>query len=190
MNLMTLNFRNLLIAVAVLSFVTVSLFAHGNLITTVVLVRHAEKTDDGRDPLLSPEGKQRAVLLARVLGEQRVAAIFATPFHRTRDTAAPIAELAGLEVIEIEPNESHAADLAARIAKQHMGETVVVVGHSNTVPAIIEALGVAEPPTIDHDGYDDLFVVIIGGDESRLIHLKYGESSQHADSLHEMSQDR
>jgi glyoxylase-like metal-dependent hydrolase (beta-lactamase superfamily II) len=58
---------------------------------TIILVRHAEKVDASQDPELSPEGRQRAERLMRIVKKYRPGAIYSTDFKRTRDTAAPMA---------------------------------------------------------------------------------------------------
>ena len=146
--------------------------------TTVFLVRHAEKTD-GRDPALSAPGVERARELARITADAGIAAIYSTQFTRTRQTAQAVAERLGLSVIEVavggDSIETHARELADRILEEHAGQRVLVVGHSNTVPEVIQALGVSPEPRLTEKDYDDLFVVTVY-DSARagLIHLHYG----------------
>jgi len=72
--------------------------------------------------------------------------------------------------------------LARRILADHAGEVVLVSGHSNTVTAIVAALGAPEPPPIEDWDYDDLFVVTIApGQEAGVVHLSYGEPSAQPD---------
>jgi broad specificity phosphatase PhoE len=107
---------------------------------TFILVRHAEKAaDDPRDPTLAPEGIRRAERLAWSLQRQPVVAVYATPFRRTQATAAPIARDHGIDVVTYDAAES-AVDFAARLRRTHRAGTVVVVGHSNTIPALASVL--------------------------------------------------
>lgn len=139
-------------------------------VTTVILVRHAEKEKGGRDPALTAAGKERAQRLARHLAVAGVQQCFTTDFKRTRGTVAPLCAALGLQAKVYAPRPG----LARRILAQHAGSTVVVAGHSNTVPALIRALGVAEAPAIDESVYDNLFVVTIAADGSaRLLRLRY-----------------
>lgn len=119
---------------------------------TFVLVRHAEKaTDDPKDPSLTPAGEARAARLASKLSGQPVVAVYATPFRRTRATALPIARAHGLEVTPYDA-ATPPTDFAARLRSTHPSGTVVVVGHSNTVPAIAQALcGCAIGPIADNE---------------------------------------
>jgi broad specificity phosphatase PhoE len=143
--------------------------------TTVILVRHAEKDSIGDDPVLTDRGIERARSLAHVLGETNVSAIYATQYNRTRQTAQPLADRLGLDVFELGTGAEYVQEMVDLVRSEHVGETVVVVSHSNTVPAIIEALGAGPAPSIDEDEYDDLFVVTVGDEgEAGLLALRYG----------------
>ena len=109
---------------------------------TVVVVRHAEKADASRDPSLSEAGRARALALDSALADARVTAVIVTPYRRNAETAAPVAARHGLTPIVVPVSggvDTHAAAVAAE-ARRHEG-TVLVVGHSNTVGAIVAALG-------------------------------------------------
>jgi phosphohistidine phosphatase SixA len=129
-------------------------------LATVIVVRHAERADDGtKDPPLSAAGEARAKRLASHLQSAEIAAAYVTPLKRTQQTAA-------LAVATIAPTITTttlpAADIDALIARIRLhrpNETVLVVGHSNTVPRILQALGMPNPPTIAEDEYHHLFVV-------------------------------
>jgi|JI8StandDraft_2_1071088.scaffolds.fasta_scaffold76492_2 broad specificity phosphatase PhoE len=135
----------------------------------VVVVRHAEKAqDDPRDPSLSETGRQRAAALATQLQGLRLAAIYATPFRRTQLTAQPSAAAQGLQ-IEVREFASRDPDEDARalretLLREHRGEAVLVVGHSNTVPAIIEALSGEEAEAMPETEYDRLSLIRIEAD--------------------------
>ena len=149
-------------------------FADAAPLTTVILVRHAEKAGPSGDVPLSEIGKQRAIELARVLSGTHLDAIYTTPYHRTRQTAAPVATPRHLDPIEVKPE-----DTVARIRKDHLGKTVLVVGHSNTVPNTLKQLGIPEPPEIPDSAYDDLFIVTLGeAFEPRLVTLRYGAAAR------------
>jgi phosphohistidine phosphatase SixA len=115
----------------------------GQATTTVIVLRHAEKQLGAiADAPLSPEGAARAESLARLFGNARSAgtieAIYVSDTRRTRDTAAPLAQLLGLTPIARDANE--VAALAHEILEQQRGRVVMVVGHSNTVPTLIAEL--------------------------------------------------
>jgi broad specificity phosphatase PhoE len=157
--------------------------------TTVILVRHAEKMVDenspdgtmfdASDPPLTEIGTQRAQALAHVLGEAGVDAVYSTPFVRARLTALPLAELLGKEVREVAVGPAEfGEEMATIIRSEHVGDIVVVVSHSNTGPAVVEALGVESVPIIDDDEYDDLYIVTINDDGgATLLALRYGRET-------------
>lgn len=107
---------------------------------TFVVVRHAEKlADDPKDPSLSPEGLRRATRLAFSLAQRPVVAVYATPFRRAQATAMPTAREHGLRVTTYDP-ATPPAEFARRLRTAHTAGTVLVVGHSNTAPAITQSL--------------------------------------------------
>lgn len=140
----------------------------------VILVRHAERADAGApagaamtgtpDPELSEAGKARAQALARMLKDAGITAIYTTEFRRTIDTALPLSDALGLVSTTVSSRDQ--AGLVEKI-KAHAGGAVLVVGHSNTVPAIIKALG-GPDLTIGDNEYDSLFFVGPGGVTTRI----------------------
>src|SRR5207253_526310 len=110
-------------------------------VTTIILIRHAEKIIDPNNPDvdLSPAGQARAQELARIFGDAGISAIYATQYKRTQETVKPLADRLGLPVNVV--NSKNTADLLIQIRSQHSGQTVFIAGHNNTVPEIIAALG-------------------------------------------------
>lgn len=148
--------------------------------SAVFLVRHAERADSapgasptmGADPDLSAAGRARAESLATLLKDAKVTAIFATEFKRTQQTAAPLAKALGLTV-KVIPSKS-TADLVKQVEATR--GNVLVVGHSNSVPDVIKALGISTPLTIGDDDFDNLFIVNRGvnpGTSASLLRLHY-----------------
>lgn len=118
---------------------------------TFVVVRHAEKaSDDPKDPALTAAGEARARRLAESLASQRVAAIYATGYRRTRQTAAPTARMHGIGVTTYDAR-SDATTFASALRRDHARGTVLVVGHSNTVPGIAAALCACAVAPMDED---------------------------------------
>lgn len=146
--------------------------------TLVVIVRHAEKSGPTGDVPLSAAGEMRAATLAQTLAGAHVAGVITTNVQRTRQTAAPTARAAGLTPIEVSPQSdvaNHAAEIAGIIRARFAGRTVLVVGHSNTVSAIVRALGAAAPPDLCDSEYSHLFLVeSFGGDSARVVDGRYG----------------
>src|SRR5437660_2973677 len=110
-------------------------------VTTVILIRHAEKIIDPNNPDvdLSPAGQTRAQELARMFGDAGINAIYATQYKRTQDTVKPLADKLGMSVTVV--NAKSTADLLTQIRANHSGQTVFIAGHNNTMPEIITALG-------------------------------------------------
>jgi broad specificity phosphatase PhoE len=148
--------------------------------TTVVLVRHAEKAaEPAADPPLTAEGAARAQALVEAVRGMPVTAIISTDFVRTRSTAAPLAARLGLtpEIVDARLRD-HARLVAEGVLARHRGETVVVVGHSNTVPDIVAALGATRPPPICDAEYDNLYVVRVPPSGSATVERRrYGAAS-------------
>lgn len=127
----------------------------------VFLVRHAEKTQGGVETQLSEAGKARTEALAAALKDTKIEYIHSTDFIRTRDTAAPVARDAKLEVELYDPK-----DLAGFAKKlKEAGGRHLVVGHSNTTPELTKLLGGDPGTAIDEENeYDRLYIVTIGKD--------------------------
>ena len=120
---------------------------------TFIVVRHAEKTDDGKDPPLSEAGLARAQTLAGALRDVPLRGAYATAYQRTQQTAAPAAGLHALPVVTYDARLP-AADFAAQLRRDHVAGTVLVVGHSNTVPGIAAALCQCTVPPMEDTEYD------------------------------------
>ena len=152
--------------------------------TTVVVVRHAEKAaDDPRDPTLSPAGQTRAQALAAALEDAGVTALYSTQFRRTRATAEPLAQRVGVPVteraVESASMTSYARELAQEVLGKHRGETVLIVGHSNTVPAVVSALTGRSVVPLREEDYDRMFVVVIPPTgPARLLKATYGATAE------------
>jgi broad specificity phosphatase PhoE len=131
--------------------------------TIVFVVRHAERAPGSGDVAISEQGVARARALAEITKQVGVQAIVTTQFLRTKQTAAPTADALGLTATVVATQAdlpSHLAAVAAA-ARQHAGKTVLVVGHSNTVPGIVAALGGTKYPDLCDAEYDALFTVVI-----------------------------
>ena len=147
--------------------------------TTVILVRHAEKAAEPKDdPPLSPAGEARAAALVEVLRTAGITGIYSTQWKRTQQTAAPIAAKLGVAVttFDVTPGERSYGELyAAELLAKNRGKVILVVGHSNTVPAILKGLGVADAPAIQDPEYDNLFVVTVPETgPTRVVRGKFG----------------
>ena len=127
------------------------------------VMRHLQKAD-GQDPALSEEGARNAERLAPWFAGDRPTAIYVSTTRRARETAAPLAARLGLSVKEYDPRDT--PGLVARL-KSEAG-TVLVIGHSNTVPEIVAQLGGARPADLAETDYGDIFRVRRDGSVERL----------------------
>ena len=148
--------------------------------TTVIFVRHAEKAAIAEDdPSLSPAGQRRAAELKRQLVDADVVAgidaVYATPYRRTEETARPIADALELPLNSYDANDTEA--IMEDIVRKHKGKIILVVGHSNTLPALIGNMGASKKvPPIAEDEYDNIYIVSIPWfGKTKTIRLRYGE---------------
>ena len=152
---------------------------------TVFLIRHAEREDEPRqDPPLKKEGIARSQELARLLSSAGIKAIFTSQFTRTKQTAEPLATKLGLTPtpFTLKSNPSNPRQIAAESTAEvtnkileRAGESVLVIGHSNSIPDVIKMLGGDVVPTIDERKFDDLFIVTVyAKGKARVVQLKYG----------------
>jgi len=152
----------------------------------VILLRHAEKaTQPADDPPLTPAGRARANALAGILADSGVSAVFITQFRRTAETAAPLADRVHVQPRVIPaPNNK---ELVESVRKIQDG-TVVIVGHSNTIPGIIAELGGPSSVAIPETEFDNLFVLTLDTSGTSFLRLHYGLNSGVKQSL--LPQDR
>jgi len=147
-------------------------------VTTVILVRHAEKVIDPNNPDvdLNADGQDRAQELVRMFGDSGINAIYATQYKRTQETVKPLADRLGLPINQV--NAKNTGDLLAQIRAQHSGQTIFVAGHNNTVPEIIAAAGGPQFPNIPESEYDNLFIITIyRTGKAKIVKMKYGKPS-------------
>ncbi len=131
---------------------------------TLFLVRHAEQAP-GEDPSLNALGYQRAQAIAECMAQAGIQAVWATATRRAHQTALPTASRLGLQIQEYDPSapEGFAAELIAA------NQSALVIGHSNTLPALVLALGAAPGSAIEAHEYDRLYLVRPATGESRLL---------------------
>lgn len=149
--------------------------------TVVLVVRHADKASDAEDSPLNEAGSQRAQALAAVAGDAGVSAIYVTQFKRNHDTAQPLAERTGVAVTEVPVNLQNPGDYGQRLARdileKHRGQTILVVGHGNTVASIVEGL-TGRPQQLGDIQYGDLLIVTVPpSGPAGLIRAQYGAGS-------------
>lgn len=143
-------------------------------ITTFILVRHAEKaTEGGSDPELKPEGVKRAESLTALFEKTDVTAVYSTDFKRTKNTVAPLAAAKGLALNTYSSMKT--ADLEKLVAA-HAGGTIVVSGHSNTIPDIANALiGEKKFAQFADADYGNILIISVTavGKDAKVVWLRY-----------------
>ena len=143
-------------------------------VKTVYVVRHSEKAAQYGDPELSRAGRVRSLALSHVLERARIIGLFATQYRRTRQTLQPLSVRHGVPIETI--GAAAVEELIGRIRAVVGPGSIVVAGHSNTVPGIVQRLTGVEIEEIAETHYDSLFQVRLCEDsEAELIHLKYGQ---------------
>jgi len=132
--------------------------------TTVFVMRHAEKAEaPAEDPPLSPAGEARALELAQHFGRAPKAlgfdSIIVSELRRTQETVRPLANRLGIPVIVVPAGDP--AGAARRALDENRGGRVLIVGHSDTVPAIVEALSGEKVPEMSELEYGVVYVVAV-----------------------------
>lgn len=160
-----------------LAATTAALLLAGSAVAqTVILVRHAEKViEQNPDPALTEAGQARALVLSQVLADAGVTRVLSTPFVRTRETGRPTAEAAGLTVTEL--SGGAVAPFVEAVRAGAPEDVFLIVGHSNTVDRIAQALGDVHPETLTDCDYDRLWVLTLNGDQTRVVRGRYGAAT-------------
>jgi len=150
-------------------------FAQEKAITTFILIRHAEKdlSQSTNDPDLSAEGKARASRLTEVLKKAEIHSIYSTPFKRTQQTVEPLAAAKNLKVNGYQANKMEEID---NMINQQAGSTILLSGHSNTVPQILNYLiGEEKYKVLDDGDYGNIIIVSITerGKNAKVVWMRY-----------------
>ena len=144
----------------------------------IILIRHADRASSADDSLLSKAGEQRAQCLATTLKDASIGAVFATDVKRTQQTAAPVAAEFHIET-RIIP-KANTAELLAEL-KQSSAKSVLVVGHADTLPDIVQRLGAGSIPRFGEREYDRMILVpMVNGEAQPAITLHYCSGSTDA----------
>jgi broad specificity phosphatase PhoE len=142
----------------------------------VILVRHAELQGaamaEPKNVALSEVGDARAKRLITILRDADIGAIYVTDFVRTNKTGEPLARELKKDLTVVPKGDPQ--QLVERLRKNHAGQTVLLVGHTDTLPGLLKALGHPVEVKIDAQDYSNMFVVIPKGDGApTLVHLRY-----------------
>ena len=144
----------------------------------IYLVRHAEKLT-GEDPLLTTEGNKRAGDLMRALKDKKVDRIYVTEYHRTQNTGDSLRIYAGIDTVHY-LSDTSCIDLVNKIKANHdLNRTILIIGHSNTLPTIIRKLGLSDysAEDIPSNEFDNLFLMRFKKGVPSITKTKFGEPS-------------
>lgn len=149
----------------------------------VYIVRHAERADAPKDdPPLTDAGRVRAAVLADALANAHIGTVITTHYARSVDTGAPTATRAAAKVVRVMPMRGEAARhieaVVAAVQKAQLDAPVLVVGHSNTVSEIANALGAMKLAPLCETSYSIMLVLTWRekGLAPSVAQLRYGTS--------------
>jgi phosphohistidine phosphatase SixA len=148
----------------------------------IVVVRHAEKADNGtQDPDLTEAGRARAEALAETLARSKIGGLIATQYQRTQKTLSALAHRHNLDITVVPAEsgeiEAHIEAIAEKAREADTDGLLVIAGHSNTVGLIVEALAGDVVSPIDESEYDRLFLLLPGDTGMDVIETRYGARS-------------
>jgi broad specificity phosphatase PhoE len=139
--------------------------------TTYYFIRHAEKVDNSKNPDLSEIGLQRSKLWNEIFSEIKLDAIYSTDFKRTLQTVTPMATNNKISIINYDPKT---IDIES-FKKNTLGKKVLVVGHSNTIPNLVnQIINKKIYNDMDDVTFGNLYIVTINSDSinHQLLKLK------------------
>ena len=151
-------------------FTTFSSLAYAQ--RAVFLVRHADRLDDSQDAPLSKAGEARAQLLARLLKDAGITAIYTSQFQRTIKTAEPLASALNIKPVSI-PNTDREG-IFKRIRAENRDDVVLIVGHGTDLSALLKMFGHSMDIKIGPTEYDNLFLLVPkDGGSPTVLRLRY-----------------
>lgn len=170
--------KYLLIFLAVLAF-QVSVKAQQEPgVTRIFIVRHAEK-EAGKDPLLTVAGNARAGDLMRALQNEGIQKIYVSQYRRTQNTGDSLRLQLKIDTVHYAADTLCDNLINAIMEHSDFGKTILIIGHSNTLPQIIRKLGVTDYPygDIPDNEYDHLFMITYKKEKAKLKKMRYGAKS-------------
>ena len=140
---------------------------------TIVLVRHAEKMKDQKDPNLTNEGNLRAAKLKEILSTIPLDQIYSTDYNRTQQTAKPTSNSQEVDITSYNPRAIN--DFGNMLLQTKKGENILVVGHSNTTPKLLNYfMKETVVESISESDYGNLYILNIDNEgNAKALLLKY-----------------
>jgi len=147
-------------------------------VTKIFIVRHAEK-QTGSDPLLTTSGNKRAGDLMRKLQNEGIQKIYVSKTRRTQNTGDSLRIQLNIDTVHYVADTVCEKLISTIMEHSDFGKTILIIGHSNTIPQIIRKLGVHDYPygDIPDNDFDDLFVITYKNEKAKLKKMKYGDKS-------------
>lgn len=140
------------------------------------IVRHAEKADSSKDPVLSDAGNERAAALEKYLADKKIDTVFTTSYKRSIQTGGPTALKLNIPLVQLNQGPLTELDkLTTRLKNIKGNKNLLLVGHTNTVPAIVLALSGKTIAGIPETAYNNMYIVTIKGKKKVLVHTTYGK---------------
>ena len=170
--------KYLLLSFVVLSFGNKLIAQQETPVTKIYIVRHAEK-ESGKDPVLTAAGNARAGDLMRALKNESIQKIYVSRTRRSQMTGDSMRIQLGIDTVHYTADTLCDNLVAAIMEHRDFGKTILVIGHSNTIPKIIRKLGVLDYPQADlpDNEFDNLFLVTYKKEKAIVKKTKYGASS-------------
>ncbi len=160
---------------AFFSFQNRAVAQEGAAVTKIYIVRHAEK-QDGKDPLLTPAGNARSGDLMRFLKDEMIRKIYVSQYRRTQNTGDSLRIQLNIDTVHYTADTLCGNLINTIMGHSDFGKTILVIGHSNTIPQVIRKFGVHDYPYGDlaDNDYDRLFLITYKNGKAKVKVMKYG----------------
>ena len=152
------NMRYTLIGIILVVIFDIAALPAAQAQEVVYLIRHAEQVLDVEDPPLTEVGHQRAIAWAAILRNANIKVIYTSKKRRTKQTGEPIAQALNIPSVALPRRD--VAGLVDRLRTRHVGDAILIVSHSRSIPKLLSELGYWDEVTIGRDDYDNLFIVV------------------------------
>ena len=170
--------KYLLIFLTAIAFQNIAFAQQETAVTKIFIVRHAEK-ETGKDPVLTPAGNTRAGDLMRTLQNEGIQKIYVSQYRRTQNTGDSLRLQFKIDTVHYAADTICDNLINAIMEHGDFGKTILIIGHSNTLPQIIRKLGVTDYPygDIPDNEFDNLFMITYKKEKAKLKKMKYGAKS-------------
>lgn len=167
--------KHLIIFLALAVFQNIATAQQEMGVTRIFIVRHAEK-ETGKDPLLTAAGNARAGDLMRTLQNEGIRKIYVSQYRRTQNTGDSLRLQLKIDTVHYAADTVCENLINAIIEHGDFGKTILIIGHSNTIPQIIRKFGVTDYPygDIPDNEFDNLFLITYKKEKAKLKKIRYG----------------